>query len=43
MQYEISRLLHFASQQGMIASEDEVYAANCFFDVPHAEEDVPGR
>ena len=41
IQHEISRLLHFARQKGLIAPEDEVYAANRLLDVLHVEEYVP--
>ena len=41
MQHEISRLLHFARQKGLIAPEDEVYAANRLLDVLGVEEYVP--
>lgn len=41
MHHEISRLLHFAKQKGLIAAEDEVYAANRLLDVLHVEEYVP--
>ena len=41
MQHEISRLLHFARQKGLIAPEDEVYAANRLLDVLHVEDYVP--
>ena len=41
IQHEISRLLHFARQKGLIAPEDEVYAANRLFDVLHVEDYVP--
>jgi len=40
-QHEISRLLHFARQKGLIAPEDEVYAANRLLDVLHVEDYVP--
>lgn len=41
IQHEISRLLHFARQKGLIAPEDEVYAANRLLDVLHVEDYVP--
>ena len=41
IQHEISRLLHFARQKGLIAPEDEVYAANRILDVLHVEDYVP--
>ena len=41
IQHEISRLLHFARQKGLIAPEDEVYAANRLLDVLHVEAYVP--
>jgi len=41
IQHEISRLLHFARQKGLIASEDVVYAANRLLDVLHVEEYIP--
>ena len=41
IQHEISRLLHFAHQKGLIALEDEVYAANRLLDVLHVEDYVP--
>ena len=41
IQHEISRLLHFACQKGLIAPEDEVYAANRLLDVLHVEDYVP--
>lgn len=41
MQHEISRLLHFARQKGLIAPEDEFYAANRLLDVLGVEEYVP--
>ena len=41
IQDEISRLLHFARQKGLIAPEDEVYAANRLLDVLHVEDYVP--
>ena len=41
MQHEICRLLHFARQKGLIAPEDEVYAANRLLDVLGVEEYVP--
>ena len=41
IQQEISRLLHFARQKGLIAPEDEVYAANRLLDVLHVEDYVP--
>ena len=41
MQHEISRLLHFARQKGLIAPEDEVYAANRLLYVLDVEECVP--
>ena len=40
IQHEISRLLHFARQKGLIAPEDEVYAANRLLDVLHVEDYV---
>ena len=43
IQHEISRLLHFARQKGLIAPEDEVYAANRLLDVLHVEDYVPGE
>ena len=41
IQHEISRLLHFARQKGLIAPEDGVYAANRLLDVLHVEDYVP--
>ena len=41
IQHEISCLLHFARQKGLIAPEDEVYAANRLLDVLHVEDYVP--
>ena len=41
IQHEISRLLHFARQKGLIAPEDEVYAANRLLDVLHIEDYIP--
>ena len=41
IQHEISRLLHFARQKGLIAPEDEIYAANRLLDVLHVEDYVP--
>ena len=41
IQHEISRLLHFARQKGLIAPEDEVYAANRLLDVLHVEDYLP--
>ena len=41
IQHEISRLLQFARQKGLIAPEDEVYAANRLLDVLHVEDYVP--
>ena len=41
IQHEISRLLHFARQKGLIAPEDEVYAANRLLDVLHVEDYAP--
>ena len=41
IQHEISRLLHFARQKGLIAPEDEVYAANRLLDVLYVEDYVP--
>lgn len=41
IQHEISRLLHFARQKGLIAPEDEVYTANRLLDVLHVEDYVP--
>ena len=41
IQRSISRLLHFARQKGLIAPDDEVYAANRLIDVLGVEEYVP--
>ena len=41
IQRSISRLLHFAQQKGLIAPDDEVYAANRLIDVLGVEEYVP--
>ena len=38
---EINRLLNFASQRGLIAKEDETYAANLLLDVLQADEFTP--
>ena len=38
---EINRLLNFAQQQGLIAEEDTVYAANLLLDVLQAEDFTP--
>ena len=38
IQHEISRLLHFVRQKGLIAPKDKVYAANRLLDVLHVEE-----
>ncbi len=39
--HEINRLLHFSRQQGLIAKEDQFYAANRLLDVLQVEEFTP--